>query len=80
MCFKRVSRRATRDIVKHRRLDLNEHTRLEEPPDFGFRLADFHKAIAHFAIDGKVYVTVAVARLDIGKPMEFFRESSQNFG
>ena len=73
----RPGQRAAGDRLHHRRLDLEEAARVQEPADAGDHARARLEHPPRLRIDDEIEVALAVARLDVGQPVPFLRQRQQ---
>ena len=67
----------TRDLVQHRRLDLQEAPGIEERPDRGDDPGAGDEGVSYLLVHDQVDVALAVAGLDVLQPMPLLGQRSQ---
>ena len=68
---------AAGNFLKHRRLDVDEPTLVEQASDRGDDLAPCAKHLAHLRVGDQVYVPLPVADLDVLQAVPFLRQGPQ---
>src|SRR5215469_7646521 len=72
-----LGRGAAGNAVQHRRLDLQKATLVQQPPERADDAAAVAQRGSALLIDDKIDVALAIARLHVGKTVEFFGKRQQ---
>ena len=76
----RARQGAAVERLQHRRLDLDEAALVEEAADGGDDARPLDEHLADLVVGDEVEVAAAVARLDVGEPVELLGQRAQRLG